>query len=231
MKTIGLIGGMTCESSLEYYRIINETVRTRLGGVHSARSIMVSVDFHDIDGWMRQEKWAEIAAVVAAAAESVEAGGADFLVICTNTIHKLADEVQRHVQIPLLHIGDVTAQAIKRQGLQQVGLLGTRFTMEEDFYRGRLREKHGLEVVIPDTPDRQTVDRVINEELSIGVIKDSSRSAYQGIIASLVEKGAQGVILGCTEIPLLVKPADSPVPVFDTTRIHAEAAVDLALQG
>lgn len=231
MKTIGLIGGMTCESSLEYYRIINETVRTRLGGVHSARSIMVSVDFYDIDVWMRQEKWAEIAAVVAAAAESVEAGGADFLVICTNTIHKLADEVQRHIRIPLLHIGDVTAQAIKRQGLQKVGLLGTRFTMEEDFYRGRLREKHGLEVVIPDTPDRQTVDRVINEELSIGVIKDSSRSAYQGIIASLVEKGAQGVILGCTEIPLLVKPADSPVPVFDTTRIHAEAAVDLALQG
>jgi aspartate racemase len=231
MKTIGLIGGMTCESSLEYYRIINETVRTRLGGVHSAKSIMVSVDFHDIDVWMRQEKWAEIAAVVAAAAESVEAGGADFLVICTNTIHKLADEVQRHIRIPLLHIGDVTAEAIKREGLSKVGLLGTRFTMEEDFYRGRLREKHGLEVVIPDAPDRQTVDRVINEELSIGVLKDSSRSAYRGIIASLVEKGAQGVILGCTEIPLLVKPADSPVPLFDTTRIHAEAAVDLALRG
>ena len=229
MKTIGLIGGMSWESSIEYYRIINETVRSRLGGLHSARSVMYSVDFAEIEALQHQERWTEATAMMVEAAQHVEDGGADLVIICTNTMHKMADEVQEHIQIPLLHIADATAARIKAQGLKTIGLLGTRFTMEEDFYRGRLIERHGLEVVIPAEEEREVVHRVIYDELCIGEIRPSSREQYVGIMEHLVENGAEGIILGCTEIGLLVGGKDSRVPLFDTTQIHAEAAVEYAL--
>jgi aspartate racemase len=230
MKTMGLIGGMSWESSIEYYRIINETVRAKLGGLHSAKSIMYSVDFAEIEALQHQGKWDEATAMMIAAAKSVEAGGADFVIICTNTMHMMADNVQKHIQIPLLHIADATAERIKAQGLRKIGLLGTRFTMEEDFYRGRLIKKHGLEVLIPTEEEREIVHRVIYDELCVGEIRGSSKEQYVGIMDHLVRDGAEGIILGCTEISLLVGDEDSRVPLFDTTQIHAVAAVEYALE-
>jgi aspartate racemase len=229
MKTIGLIGGMSWESSIEYYRIINETVRARLGGLHSAKSIMYSVDFAEIEALQQQGKWDEATALMIAAAQRVENGGADFVVICTNTMHRMADEVQKQIKIPLLHIADATAEQIKAQGLKKIGLLGTRFTMEEDFYRGRLSEKHGLEVIIPTEKERDIVHRVIFDELCLGEIRPSSREQYVSVMDHLARDGAEGIILGCTEISLLIQEEDSQVPLFDTTKIHAMAAVEYAL--
>ncbi len=230
MKTIGMIGGMSWESSIEYYRIINEKVKEKLGGLHSAKSVMYSVDFAEIEALQHTGRWDEATQAMIEAARHVEAGGADFLIICTNTMHKMADEVEAAIGIPLLHIADATAETIKSQGLTKIGLLGTKFTMEEDFYRGRLVEKHGLEVLIPDTEDREIVHRVIYDELVLGEIKPESREAYKKIIEKLIAAGAQGIILGCTEIGLLVKAKDSRVPLFDTTYIHAVSAVEMALE-
>jgi len=229
LKTIGLIGGMSWESSIEYYRIINQVVRDRLGKLHSAKSVMVSVDFAEIETLQRQGRWQEATQEMIKVAQSVEKGGADFVVICTNTMHKMAGDVQKNIGIPLLHIADATAEKIKRQGLQKIGLLGTKFTMEETFYKGRLVEKHGLQVLVPDDADRDIVHRVIYDELVAGQISPASKKEYLRIISQLVEQGASGIILGCTEIGLLVKDGDSPVPLFDTTLIHAIAAVDYAL--
>ena len=229
MKTIGMIGGMSWESSIEYYRIVNETVKEKLGGLHSAKSVMYSVDFAEIEVLQHEGGWEEATQAMIAAAQHVEAGGADFVVICTNTMHKMADDVEQAIHIPLLHIADATAEAIKARGLQVVGLLGTKFTMEEDFYRGRLVEKHGLEVLIPNAEDREIVHRVIYDELVLGEIKSESRKQYQRIIEKLIAAGAQGIILGCTEIGLLVKEEDSSVLLFDTTLIHAVSAVEVAL--
>jgi aspartate racemase len=229
MKTIGLIGGMSWESTVPYYRIINETVRERLGGLHSAKVILYSVDFCEIELLQRSGDWGEAGRVLAQAAESLQAAGADFFVLCTNTMHKVADIIESAVRIPLFHIADATAQAIKKAGLTQVGLLGTRFTMVEDFYRGRLRDPHQLKVLIPDDADQGVVHRVIYEELVLGLVRDSSRTEYRKIIQRLVNHGAQGVILGCTEISMLVGPADSPVPLFDTTGIHARKAAEYSL--
>jgi len=228
---IGLIGGMSWESSTEYYRIINREVRARLGGVHSARILMWSVDFAEVERLQHHENWGKLTSVMVDAAFRLERGGADFIVLCTNTMHKMADEITDSVSIPLIHIADPTAEKIKAAGLQKVGLLGTKFTMEQDFYKGRLSEKHGLEVLVPEEADRQLVHRIIYEELVAGEIKADSRAAYREIIARLVHRGAQAVILGCTEIMLLVSDEDSPVPLFDTTLLHAQAAVDHALAG
>ena len=229
MKTIGLIGGMSCESSIEYYRIINETAKAKLGGLHSAKSIMYSVDFAEIEILQHQGNWLEATRLMINAAKNVENGGADFLIICTNTMHKMADEVQKNVSIPLLHIADATAEKIKSTRLGKVGLLGTRFTMEEDFYRGRLIQKHRLNVIIPDNEQREIVHRVIYDELCNGEVRHSSKAKFIEIMDQLVEDGVEGIILGCTEIGLLVNDSDSRVPLFDTTKIHAEAAVDYAL--
>jgi len=229
LKIIGLIGGMSWESSLEYYRIINETVRNRLGGFHSAQSLMYSVDFAEIEILQHQGQWQEATQMMIEAARRVERGGADFLVICTNTMHKMAEEVQKNISIPILHIADATAERVKAQGLHRVGLLGTKFTMEEEFYKGRLIQKHGLQVIIPMPEDRSIVHRVIYDELVIGEINPTSRAQFQRMIDELVEQGCEGIVLGCTEIGLLVKEADSRVPLFDTTRIHAIAAVEYAL--
>jgi aspartate racemase len=230
MKTIGMIGGMSWESSIEYYRIVNETVKEKLGDLHSAKSVMVSVDFAEIEMLQRAGRWEEATQAMVVAARSVQAGGADFLIICTNTMHKMAREVQHSISIPLLHIADATAEVVIERGLSRVGLLGTRFTMEEDFYRGRLEEKYHLEVLIPVSADREIVHRVIYDELVVGKIEPASKAEYQRIIASLAEAGAEGIILGCTEIGLLVAQSDSRLPLFDTTRIHALAAVDYALK-
>jgi aspartate racemase len=231
MKTIGLIGGMSWESSVEYYRIINEAARDALGGLHSAKSIMYSVEFAEIEALQHAGRWEEAARILVAAAQSLEKGGADFALICTNTMHKLYDEVQEKIKIPLLHIADATAEVIKAGGFSKVALLGTRFTMEEDFYKGRLVEKYDLEVIIPTAEEREQIHRVIYDELCVGKIMASSRHQYTGIINRIIGEGAQGVILGCTEIGLLVKQEDSSVPLFDTTEIHAKAAVRYALEG
>jgi len=230
MKTIGMIGGMSWESSIEYYRIINETVRTELGGLHSAKSMMVSVEFAEIETLQHQDRWDEAAKILIAAARSLESGGADFTIICTNTMHKLYDNIQQSVRIPLLHIADATAELIKAQGIQKIALLGTRFTMEENFYKGRLIEKYGLEVIIPGSEDMEIIHRIIYDELCAGVIQPDSKQQYADIIQRLAKEGAEGIILGCTEIGLLVKQEDSPVPLFDTTEIHARAAVKYALE-
>ncbi len=230
MKTIGLLGGMSWESTLEYYRIINETVKNRLGGLHSARCILYSVDFAEIEKLQHENRWDQALAILVQACRSIEMAGADFLLICTNTMHKLAPEIQRQLAIPLLHIADPTAREIRSAGLRKVALLGTRFTMEEDFYRGRLEQPHGLQVVIPSKADRQVIHRVIYDELCLGIISQASAERCARIIGRLVDAGAEAVILGCTEIGLLVKPADVLIPLFDTTRIHAEAAVDFALE-
>ncbi len=229
MKTIGLLGGMSWESSIEYYRIINQTVQQRLGGLHSARLIMYSVEFAEIEHLQHSGHWQEAAAILGAAAQSLERAGAELLVICTNTMHKLADDIQQQISIPLLHIAAATAQSIQAQQLATVGLLGTRFTMEEDFYISVLREQYGLNVLIPPPDEREIVHRIIYNELCVGTIQEPSRAAYREIIAHLVAQGAQGIILGCTEIGLLVRAEDSPVPLFDTTMLHAQAAVDAAL--
>jgi aspartate racemase len=230
MKTIGLVGGMSWESSVAYYRLINEAVRARLGGLHSAKCLMYSVDFADIEPLQHAGRWQEAAEQIIAAARHVEDGGADFLVLCTNTMHKIADELQNHLHIPLLHIADATASVVKANRLKKLGLLGTKFTMEDDFCRGRLAEKHGLQVMVPAEEERQTVHRVIYQELCMGRVEPQSKAQFIRIMDTLARQGAEGVILGCTEIGLLVTEHDCLVPVFDTTRIHAEAAVEYALR-
>lgn len=230
-KVIGLIGGMSWESSAEYYRIINEKVRGRLGPLNSARCLMWSFDFAEIEALQHAGRWDEAGALLADAARRLERGGADFLILCTNTMHRLADTLQAAVSIPLLHIADPTAERIKRADLRRVGLLGTAFTMEQDFYKGRLSARHGLEVLVPQAADRQTVHRIIYDELVQGQVKEASRAAYRSIIAKLVAEGAEAIVLGCTEIMLLVRTEDSAVPLFDTTAIHADAAVEAALAG
>lgn len=229
MKTMGLIGGMSWESSIEYYRIINETVKERLGGLHSCKSLMYSVDFAEIEALQHRGEWDKATVMMVDAAKRLEKGGADFIIICTNTMHLMADEIEKQVSIPLLHIADATAEGLKAHGIQRVGLLGTRFTMEKDFYRGKLIEKHGLDVLIPPEKEREQVHRIIYDELCRGEIKAPSKDVYEQIITRLFQEGAEGIILGCTEIGLLVKDGDSPIPLFDTTRIHATAAVDFAL--
>ncbi|MBN9544848.1 MAG: aspartate/glutamate racemase family protein [Alphaproteobacteria bacterium] len=228
-KVIGLIGGMSWESSSEYYRIINQSVREKLGGLRSARCLMWSFDFGEIEALQHAGRWDDATALMIDAAQRLERGGADFFLICTNTMHRMADSVQAAVRIPLLHIADPTAERIKARGLTKVGLLGTAFTMEQDFYKGRLKDKFGLDVLVPEAEDRATVHRIIYDELVQGRVESRSRDAYRKIIARLIERGAEAVILGCTEIMLLVKPEDSAVPLFDTTFIHAEAAVERAL--
>lgn len=231
MKTIGMIGGMSWESSLEYYRLINELVKTRLGGLHSARTLMFSFDFEEIEALQREGDWAGLTKKMVQVAVQLESGGADFIIICTNTMHKMAGDVQTAVDIPLLHIADATAERILKRGLTRIGLLGTNYTMVQDFYKGRLTNNYGLDVLIPDASERQDVHNIIYDELCLGVIKESSRQRYRQVISEFVAQGAEGIILGCTEIGLLVKQEDSSVPVFDTTLIHAEAAVDFALSG
>jgi aspartate racemase len=228
-KIIGMLGGMSWASSAEYYRLINEGVRDRLGGLHSSRCLMWSFDFDDIAVLQRTDRWDAAAALMIEAAQRLERGGADFLIICTNTMHKAYGQLQAAVDLPLLHIADPTAERIKAAGLRRVGLLGTAFTMEQDFYKGRLADEHGLDVLVPDAEDRATVHRIIYDELVKGRIEAASRAACRGVIERLVAAGAEAVILGCTELVLLVTPADSPVPLFDTTGLHAAAAVDLAL--
>ncbi len=229
MKTIGLIGGMSWESTVEYYRLINEEVHRRLGGFHSAKCVLVSVDFAEVETLQHEGRWAEAGEAMVAAARQVQHAGAECLILCTNTMHIAAAVIQKEVDLPFLHIADATAQLIRTQGLVKIGLLGTRFTMEEDFYQGRLREVYGLSVLTPDAEDRGMVHQIIYEELVQGIIRPGSRQIYCEIIQKLVDQGAQGIILGCTEIGLLIGPADSPVPVFDTTRIHALSAVDYSL--
>jgi aspartate racemase len=230
MKTIGLLGGMSWESSLEYYRSINHLVKERLGGLHSAKCLMYSVDFQEIETLQAQGDWDEAGRILGDAAVGLEKGGAEFLLICTNTMHKVAPAIQARIKMPLLHIADPTAQTVQAAGIRKIGLLGTRFTMQEDFYKGKLTNDHGLDVVIPDADDMRTVDRIIFEELCLGKIKVESKHKYIEIIDRLAQAGAEGVILGCTEIGLLVKPEDCTLPLFDTTLIHAQAAVDFALQ-
>jgi aspartate racemase len=229
MKTIGLLGGMSWESTIPYYRYVNEVVKARLGGLHSARVVLYSVDFHEVELLQREGNWAEAGRLLAGAAASVERAGADVLVLCTNTMHKVAPEIERAVSIPLLHIADATADVIKSTGVRSVGLLGTKFTMEEEFYVGRLRERHGFDVLVPDRDDRDLVHRVIYDELCMGQVLDPSRDAYHQVIERLVSRGARGIILGCTEISLLVEPARLSVPAFDTTRLHAQRAAEWAL--
>lgn len=229
MKTIGLIGGMSWESTIPYYRQINETIKHRLGGLHSAKIILYSVDFHEIEKLQHAGDWEAAGARLAEAARALQAAGADFLVLCTNTMHKVASSIEAAVRIPLFHIADPTAAEIKRVGHSIVGLLGTRFTMEQAFYRDRLRERHGLRVIVPDPQDRTTIHRIIYEELCLGIVTAKSRSAYRTIMQSLAAQGVQAIILGCTEISLLVNQQDSAVPLFDTTAIHARAAAEEAL--
>ncbi|EJL23513.1 aspartate racemase [Caulobacter sp. AP07] len=229
--TIGLIGGMSWESSAQYYRLINEGVRDRVGGVASARTLMWSFDFARIEALQHAGDWNALAALMAEAAKALERGGADFLVLCTNTMHRCAPAIEDAVAVPLLHIADPTAEAIRAAGLSRVGLLGTAFTMEQDFYRGRLERRFGLEVLIPGPEDRAAAHGIIYRELVTGQVLDASRDVYRAVIQRLVARGAQGVILGCTEIMLLIGQEDSPVPIFDTTTLHATAAVERALAG
>ncbi len=230
MKTIGMIGGMSWESSLEYYRIINETIKEKLGGFHSAKCVLFSVNFEEVEKLQHQGDWESLTRLMIDAAQRVKKAGADFLVICTNTMHKMADEVQDATRIPLLHIVDVTAAAIRANGQAKVGLLGTKFTMEQDFYKGRLKQKHGMDVLIPDDKERQVIHDILYNELCLGEIKELSRDKFKDIIQGLVGRGAQGVILGCTEIPLIVSQKDYKIPLYDTTTLHAKAAVAFALQ-
>ncbi len=230
MKTVGMIGGMSWESSLEYYRIMNQAVKEKLGGFHSVQCILYSVDFDDVEKLQRRGDWESLTRLMIEAAQRVKKAGADFLVICTNTMHKMADEVQRSIQIPLLHIVDVTGAAVKANGQSQVGLLGTKFTMEQDFYKGRLKEIHGIDVLVPEDKERQVIHDILYNELCLGEIKEISREKFQSIIQNLVKRGVQGVILGCTEIPLIVRQEDYKIPLYDTTALHAKAAVDFALQ-
>lgn len=228
MKRIGLLGGMSWESTAEYYRLANELVRERLGGFHSAEIVMVSVDFADIERLQMSGQWDEAGRLLAEHSRRLETAGADLLVLCTNTMHLLASSIESATTVPFLHIADTTAAAVRSAGVERVGLLGTAFTMEQDFYRDRIAS-HGLEVVVPEAGDRADVHRIIYEELVLGVVTEESRAIYRGVIDRLVEAGCRGVILGCTEIELLVGAEDSPVPVFPTTRLHIAAAVDAAL--
>lgn len=230
MKTIGLLGGMSWESTELYYRLINQGVKARLGGLHSAQIAMVSVDFHQIEQRQHGADWEGTATILAGAAQKVEAAGADFLVICTNTMHIVAPAIEAAINIPILHIADATAERVRMARLKTVGLLGTNFTMEQPFYKGRLVDKYNLNVLIPEKDDRAIVHQVIYNELCLGEINTASRTEYLRIIAELADAGAQAVILGCTEIMMLVKQDHTPVPLFDTTAIHAEAAVTEALQ-
>jgi aspartate racemase len=229
VKTIGLIGGMSWESTVPYYRQINETVKQHLGGLHSAKIILYSVDFHDVEQLQHAGDWDAAGALLAAAARALESAGADFLVLCTNTMHKVAPAIEAAVAIPLLHIADPTAAAIRQAGFSTIGLLGTRFTMEQDFYRERLRERHGLAVLVPAPDDRDIVHRIIYDELCLGEVVTQSRDEFRRIMAGLVAQGAQAIILGCTEIALLVGQQDASVPLFDTAGIHARAAAERAL--
>ncbi|MFX0016201.1 MAG: aspartate/glutamate racemase family protein [Promethearchaeota archaeon] len=229
MKIIGLIGGMSWESSLEYYRIMNETVKEILGGLHSAKSIMFSYDFKEIEALQRQGKWKELTQSMTDIAKKLEESGAKLIVICTNTMHKVADEMQKNLSIPIIHIADTTAEKIIEGRLQQVGLIGTKFTMEEDFYKDRLKKKHNLEVIVPDANERQVVHDIIYHELVVGELKERSKKDLLEIIQQLKNKGAEGIILGCTELPLLIKQEDIDIPLFDTTTIHARSVVKYAL--
>lgn len=229
MQTIGLLGGMSWESTVPYYRVINQTTGRELGGLHSAKILLYSVDFHEIEVLQHAGDWERAGAILADAARRLEGAGADFLVICTNTMHKVAPAIAREVRIPLLHIADTTVEAIRQAGLETVGLLGTRFTMEDSFYRDRLAEL-GLRVLVPDAAERDEIHRVIYDELCLGQIREASRSAFERIMGRLVEEGAEGIILGCTEIGLLVGPESASVPLFDTTEIHARAAALRALR-
>ncbi|WP_230191687.1 aspartate/glutamate racemase family protein [Paenibacillus sp. CECT 9249] len=229
MKTIGLIGGMSWESSMLYYQIINERVKERKGGHHSAKSLLYSVDFQEIKDLQHQGNWTEATKIMIESAQKLEAGGAEVLVICTNTMHKMAPEVMNSVSIPLLHIADATANKIVSDHIKKVALLGTAFTMEEPFYKGRLVDRFGLEVVVPDEADRVVIHDIIYNELCLGIINEHSKKRYLDIIDSLIRKGAEAVILGCTEIAMLISKDDCNIPIYDTTRLHAEAAVDYAL--
>ena len=229
MKTIGLIGGMSWESSLEYYRLINQMVKEKLGEPHSAKSIMYSVDFAEYEKLQHEGKWAELTEKMVDIGQNLEQAGSDLVLICTNTMHKMAPEVQDSIEIPLLHIADAAADEIKSQNIKKVGLLGTKFTMEEDFYKERLKEKHNIDVIIPKQEERNKVHKVIYQELISGIINDDSRREFQDIIKNLKARGAEGVVLGCTEIPLLIKEKDSVIPVFNTTMLHARKAVEMAL--
>ncbi|RIK93237.1 MAG: aspartate racemase [Proteobacteria bacterium] len=231
MKQIGLLGGMSWASTAVYYERINRIISAKMGGLHSAKIVVYSVDFSEIAYLQRDGRWEEAAAILIEAAKRIEAAGADFLLICTNTMHKLADLIQAQLNIPLLHLIDATAEEITRRGCKKVGLLGTRFTMEEGFYKGRLETQHGLQVIVPDEDSRRTVHRIIYDELCTGEIHDGSRSQYIGIINDLCTQGAEGIILGCTEIGLLIKQEHVDVQLFDTTEIHCEHAVYLALDG
>jgi aspartate racemase len=229
MRRIGLLGGMSWESSAVYYRMLNEETRDRLGGLHSADCILRSVDFSKIEPLQRENRWEEAGVLLANEACALEATGAEILVLCTNTMHKIADKITDRIEIPFVHIADATAEAVHRHALQTVGLLATAYTMEQDFYTGRLRERHGLDVITPDAADRRLVHEVIYRELCVGVVNDSSRSEYRRIMGDLADRGAEGILLGCTEIDLLVGADDARVPLFDTTRLHAHKAVELAL--
>jgi aspartate racemase len=230
MKRIGLLGGMSWESSAEYYRLVNEATRDRLGGLHSADCLLRSVDFVEVEQLQRTGDWNRAGALLAAEAAALEASGAELLVLCTNTMHKVADAITGAIGIPFVHIADTTAHAVRARGLKTVGLLATAYTMEQEFYVGRLRDRHGLDVLVPGEPDRRIVHDVIYGELCVGVVADDSRVEYRRIMRDLADRGAEGILLGCTEIDLLVGSDDAPVPVFDTTRLHAERAVELALQ-
>ncbi|OLR89477.1 aspartate/glutamate racemase family protein [Actinokineospora bangkokensis] len=230
MKLIGLLGGMSWESSAEYYRVLNERVKQRLGGLHSARCVLYSVDFAEVERMQAEGRWDDAGLLLRDAARALVRAGAELVVLCTNTMHKVAAAVEDDLGVPLLHLADTTAQAVRDAGLHRVGLLGTAFTMEQDFYTGRLAER-GVRAIVPEAEDRAEVHRIIYSELVLGRVEEASRQVYREVIARLVARGAQGVVLGCTEIELLVSQADSPVPVFPTTRLHAEAAVDAALRG
>ncbi|MFT4399439.1 aspartate/glutamate racemase family protein [Bacillus sp. SW14] len=228
MKTIGLIGGMSWESSAEYYRIINEEIKKKLGGLHSAKCLLYSVDFKEIEHYQSEGAWDQAGAALGEAARSLEKAGADFIVICTNTMHKVIGYIQEMITIPILHIADATADQITRQGIRSVGLLGTKYTMEQDFYRSRI-ESHDINVIVPSDEEREVINHIIYQELCLGEIKQSSRNMYKKMINHLVDRGAEGIILGCTEIGLLVKAEDSKVPLFDTAFIHAQTAVNTSL--
>jgi aspartate racemase len=229
MKTIGMIGGMSWESTLEYYRIVNESVKEKLGGFHSAKCILYSVDFEEVERLQHQGKWSLLTQAMIFAAQKVERAGADFVLICTNTMHMMAEEVQDSIHIPLLHIVDVTAEAIQANGQNRIGLLGTKFTMEQDFYKKKLKDKYGFEVLIPSEEERQVIHDILYSELCLGEIKELSKNKFRDIIHNLIERGAQGVILGCTEIPLIVDQKDYTIPLYDTTALHAQAAVEYAI--
>lgn len=230
MKTIGMLGGMSWESTTSYYKAINEGIKAKLGGFHSAKIALYSVDFAEIETLQHQGDWQQTAEILRDAARSVEAGGADFLLICTNTMHKVAPEIEACISIPLLHIADATAEQLLAEGVKTVGLLGTAFTMEQDFYKGRLSDKFGIEVIVPDSEQREVVHKVIYSELCQGTINHRSRQQYLDIIEQLQQQGAEAIILGCTEIALLVQQEHTAVPLYDTTEIHAAAAVTLALE-